>query len=570
MIIVEDDAGNREVPIEVRTAETFNLIFQYHQPQFWTPSNTSFQPFLTVNGVPNNPILAIRQQKWMRLRMLSTGVSFGSLIQGTISIPSDVQCTFLLIAKDGIYLRGPRVLQPPYLMIWTEASRTDVMVHCDGPVGSTIQWRFGDMSLFRLMIQTRKQNEVADVYSIDYNACLPRYLDDTFSDAVTAPKISLTPFLSFQGFDTSHALGTFNVGQTIELALAGASHPFHVHVNHFQIQTDDIRGWYRRGDWHDTAEGVNVRMRLNRFSGLMLVHCHNMDHQDNLNTNGMIGTIYINGAETGDNAFGIDCPNVVLLKSATFAPVCAGPTSSPPTFNPTKKTKSPTTRSPTKPKPTKKPTTGKPSKSPTPDYSCASYPRDTCPEEYCYIFDPPEEDIEDAISKLKPAAQDKCRAQLGCKGLNKPFLCSYKCTALCKLDERCKVAKVKGKKVCKSKPAPTPEPTKKPTTPRPTKKPTTGRPSKSPTPDFSCKSYSEDNCPLEYCYIMNPPEEEFEAAISKLKPAAQNKCRSQLGCKAATKPFLCSYKCPQLCKLDERCKVTTVKGKKVCKPRPLT
>ena len=273
MVIINDDTGDREIPREVRTAESFNLIIQYHQPKFWTPSNSTFSPFLTVNGIANNPTLAIRQLKWMRLRMLSVGVSFGGLITSQIILAERVACTFTLIAKDGVYLGTPRPLQEPYTMVWTESSRSDLMVRCDGPVGSTVQFLFNNMPMMRLRIDERNEDERPDAFNIHYETCLPRYLKDTFADVVTPPRVSVGPILSYSGDARENALAVFTVGQTIEMLLAGSGHPFHTHINHYQIQEDDASGWYRRGDWHDTVENAIVRMRLDRWTKSMLVHC---------------------------------------------------------------------------------------------------------------------------------------------------------------------------------------------------------------------------------------------------------------------------------------------------------
>jgi len=98
------------------------------------------------------------------------------------------------------------------------------------------------------------------------------------------------------------ATGTVN---EIELQLA-KSHPYHQHVNSFQIQEiydidfgsdapkgpvvldDRVGVWFQVGDWHDVlmlpapTENATVRIRFQAddFIGHMLQHCHILMHED--------------------------------------------------------------------------------------------------------------------------------------------------------------------------------------------------------------------------------------------------------------------------------------------------
>jgi peroxiredoxin len=61
-------------------------------------------------------------------------------------------------------------------------------------------------------------------------------------------------------------------------------HPFHIHINPFQVQvpySDGTKPWV----WRDTlfiAEGqtATVRMRFLDYDGKTVLHCHNLDHED--------------------------------------------------------------------------------------------------------------------------------------------------------------------------------------------------------------------------------------------------------------------------------------------------
>jgi FtsP/CotA-like multicopper oxidase with cupredoxin domain len=61
----------------------------------------------------------------------------------------------------------------------------------------------------------------------------------------------------------------------------GGGHPFHIHVNAFQLL--DANG--RPGEWHDTIivppkKTVKFRTRYDRFIGDFVLHCHILPHED--------------------------------------------------------------------------------------------------------------------------------------------------------------------------------------------------------------------------------------------------------------------------------------------------
>jgi peroxiredoxin len=71
-------------------------------------------------------------------------------------------------------------------------------------------------------------------------------------------------------------------------------HPFHVHVNPFQVFTVDSESGESKWVWRDTIfvghqESVRLRTRFERFSGRTVLHCHNLDHEDR----GMMQTLDI-------------------------------------------------------------------------------------------------------------------------------------------------------------------------------------------------------------------------------------------------------------------------------------
>ena len=80
----------------------------------------------------------------------------------------------------------------------------------------------------------------------------------------------------------------------------GGSHPFHIHVNPFEvIETNPADGIKRY--WRDTiavtdengkANPIVIRMRFDHFPGTTVLHCHSLDHEDQ----GMMAKVRIEGA----------------------------------------------------------------------------------------------------------------------------------------------------------------------------------------------------------------------------------------------------------------------------------
>jgi FtsP/CotA-like multicopper oxidase with cupredoxin domain len=73
------------------------------------------------------------------------------------------------------------------------------------------------------------------------------------------------------------------LGTAAEWTLATAGHPFHIHVNPFQVERNGPDG-QSQTVWKDTLfikSGVaKVRTRYERFIGTFVLHCHILDHED--------------------------------------------------------------------------------------------------------------------------------------------------------------------------------------------------------------------------------------------------------------------------------------------------
>lgn len=94
-----------------------------------------------------------------------------------------------------------------------------------------------------------------------------------------------------QRIDITATLGTVEDWELVNLDPDRMDHPFHLHVNPFQVR-------HRNGQpppyraWKDTVlvkggETVGIRIPFRRFPGKTVFHCHILDHEDL----GMMGNI---------------------------------------------------------------------------------------------------------------------------------------------------------------------------------------------------------------------------------------------------------------------------------------
>ena len=94
---------------------------------------------------------------------------------------------------------------------------------------------------------------------------------------------------------------TMPVGSVIGLDIRGSDgHPFHLHVNSYQLSVDPIDtfdGYFQAGDWHDTIitpnDDISAHFQTDVFTGKQVIHCHILEHEDL----GMMLVTQITGSE---------------------------------------------------------------------------------------------------------------------------------------------------------------------------------------------------------------------------------------------------------------------------------
>ena len=112
--------------------------------------------------------------------------------------------------------------------------------------------------------------------------------------------------VNFVGPDQNGALFDISYATIYEFYILSDGHPFHIHVNPFQVQQDLLSGYIaKRGDWMDTLgyrelsdvkTDYAIRMNTQDFVGNVVVHCYFLSHKDL----GMMGFMKIVNGPTND------------------------------------------------------------------------------------------------------------------------------------------------------------------------------------------------------------------------------------------------------------------------------
>jgi FtsP/CotA-like multicopper oxidase with cupredoxin domain len=124
-----------------------------------------------------------------------------------------------------------------------------------------------------------------------------------FQEAPTGGPFPDTPAMMINGalFDPdviNHVVALNNVEEWTLRNVTGVNHPFHIHVNPFQvIAINGVR--LSTPEWRDTVQvpkgtaqnpgTVTIRTRFRDFAGVFPLHCHILVHQDM----GMMQTVWV-------------------------------------------------------------------------------------------------------------------------------------------------------------------------------------------------------------------------------------------------------------------------------------
>merc|ERR1740139_216501 len=151
----------------------------------------------------------------------------------------------------------------------------------------------------------------------------PCHLVDVYAQTkLTTTALSLGPAPQINGnryADSTTYEASFVVGAIHTLSLSGINaHPFHLHVNSFQLAADpaDTNGdYFKQGDWHDVLlipdSAMDVVFQTDYYTGKRVIHCHILEHEDE----GMMLVTQITGTE-----------GTLLAAARTIDSACTGTT----------------------------------------------------------------------------------------------------------------------------------------------------------------------------------------------------------------------------------------------------
>jgi FtsP/CotA-like multicopper oxidase with cupredoxin domain len=331
--------GIDAVPLVARARESL-MVVQKFQPSTVVPELAgSFTPetdrfrfpeddVTTINGVRGPTLKRVAPGQTLRWRVVAA--MSGDLLNLSVA-PLEAGEWGGLVALHPIAYDGVPVGQ---VNEWKEVrlfpgNRVDIMLRFDRPGNYAIRTRTHDNDAPEIIgyvrvdqPEVRPAMEIPAGFPAEYRH--PSLLDDPAVKAdhthVLFSQLS-SPFRVFidnKQFDPNRVDHRIPLGAKQEWLLLNDTpgkpnfHPFHIHVNPFQI-ADSSDPIYRRmkGEWLDTvgilgAEGgagggpgipgwVKIRHHFKQFIGLYVLHCHILGHEDA----GMMQIVEVYGSDPG-------------------------------------------------------------------------------------------------------------------------------------------------------------------------------------------------------------------------------------------------------------------------------
>ena len=263
---------------------------------------------LTVNGQVNFP-LSIASGGLLRLRLLNASPSRFYRLKLE-------NHPFHLIATDGGAIASPVELEE---LLLTPGERAEVLIKGDSERGQyrllNLPYERGGMEMMGgMMMDEPASNEPQVLATLSYKGSmaalpLPQQLIpvETLPESKIAKRLELSMKMGMgkmaftfndkvyksERIDTQAKLNTVEDWEIVNVETDGMEHPFHLHVNPFQVVSRNGKP-EPYGAWKDTilvgsGETVRIRIPFKDFAGKTVYHCHILDHEDL----GMMGNLEI-------------------------------------------------------------------------------------------------------------------------------------------------------------------------------------------------------------------------------------------------------------------------------------
>eukprot|EP01045_Picozoa_sp_COSAG04_P010943 COSAG04_NODE_689_length_11142_cov_6.664041_2_plen_936_part_00 len=288
--------------------------------------------FILANG-QHQPTVSLVANQYARFRILNAN----AVATLELDIPRGSHCSMDVLAHDGVYLGRPAHVN--HLLVLVPGSRVDLALRCRRSGSYVLRSnpdRARDAALGRharlaqdilFLAVAEPQPGAAELPLPARLPALPAHMQEDLlvSTPDEASSIILGDVPNSDDYQINGQVYDGSIQRTIPLgslqewrvtADGPNMHPFHAHLNHFQIVHVDGPAEYAAlvgvGQWRDTipipADGaaVTVRFRAHRWCGDLPYHCHILHHADR----GMAARLAIVGTATSE------CPDVALGSTA--------------------------------------------------------------------------------------------------------------------------------------------------------------------------------------------------------------------------------------------------------------
>eukprot|EP01135_Chromosphaera_perkinsii_P011301 Nk52_evm82s2367 gene=Nk52_evmTU82s2367 len=270
----------------------------------------------TVNG-QYQPTLSVDKGEMAILRAVNAVGSWMLEIQ----IQPIGRCLMHLAGRDGVYTDN---ISQQDTLILVQAGRADIIVQCDTSGTyeiKTIARNSAGINSYRnevtlMFLEVSNVDRSSDFSLPTAAPTKPDYLEDL--STATPTRFHTVDFgqagrpvdqcifwinsVAYGGPTSIQQYSYVNEIQEWSLVAGGGAdaHPYHQHVNHFQIISCDTPdrtngGLYTIGEWRDTFPALGgtckIRFKNDRFSGNVMLHCHFLNHEDR----GMMHVVYVCG-----------------------------------------------------------------------------------------------------------------------------------------------------------------------------------------------------------------------------------------------------------------------------------
>ena len=291
-------AGQLEEKVLVlqQIASTLNLM-----------GNGGGPPQIVVNGVPQ-PVLTMKPGETQRWRILNACAQKAAAIAITSVASSGSPPTWRQIAQDGVQFAFANYTAANPTPTLAPGNRVDLLVQAPATAGIfTVQ--ANGATLFTVNVAGAGVTPKPFPDQADYPA-MPGFLADLDPSEIHVRRditFDTKPQTGRAGFGPRHSINgkqfsNFDIDQIMKLnsveewtlfnAASGVAHPFHIHVNPFQVVEifDPIKSPQPTKCtppfvWWDVfaipAGGyVKIRSRFADFIGFYVLHCHILAHED--------------------------------------------------------------------------------------------------------------------------------------------------------------------------------------------------------------------------------------------------------------------------------------------------